>query len=149
MKKKIYLCHPYSHPDSEVMHQRFLSANDLAARLIRAGHVVFSPISHSVPIADEMGNHKDHDYWLIQDLVFVEWANEIWVPLVDGWCDSHGIAREEARAYVLDKPIVYFVPEGEHEIRICSTQEMFISMADTRKAQSETAGDGGVLEVFP
>lgn len=54
MKKKIYLCHPYSHPDPAVRRQRFESANDLAGRLMRSGFVVFSPLSHSVPIADQL-----------------------------------------------------------------------------------------------
>lgn len=148
-KKKIYLCHPYSHPDSEVMHQRFLSANDLAGRLIKWGFLVFSPLSHSVPIADTLHNHKTYDVWLEQDDAFVCWADEIWIPLVDGWMDSKGIAHEEMVAFKLNKPVVYFAPKGDDGYRICEHQEMLASMAAARKVETETRENGGLPELFP
>ena len=47
----IYLASPYSHPDAVVREQRFRDVCLAAARLIRAGQIVFSPIAHSHPIA--------------------------------------------------------------------------------------------------
>lgn len=146
---RIYLCHPYSHQDQQVMYRRFISANALAGRLIKWGHCVFSPLSHSVPIADVMENHLSHDVWMPQDLEFISWADEVWVPLVDGWQDSKGISIELAEAERQVKKIVYFVPEGEDGYRICSVKEMLASMAKARPPGAEADGGGEVLGVYP
>lgn len=118
-KERIYMCFPYSHPDPAVMHQRFLQANDLAGRLVEAGYIVFSPISHSVPIADQMGNHLSHEVWLEQDYAFIDWCDSLWIPKVEGWIESKGIALEFFYAKKIGKRIVYFRPVGENEIEIC------------------------------
>jgi hypothetical protein len=43
-----------------------------AAQLMEAGHVVFSPLSHSHRIAHYIDNHLDHEFWLKQCLPFVD-----------------------------------------------------------------------------
>lgn len=42
--KKIYLATPYSHKDDKVRRERFDAVNIVAARLMRQGFLVFSPI---------------------------------------------------------------------------------------------------------
>lgn len=149
MRTKIYLCHPYSHPDPAVRRQRFESANDLAGRLMRSGFVVFSPLSHSVPIADQLQNHLSHVFWLDQDLALLKFCDEVWVPLVDGWADSKGIEIELVHAEFLGKSIVYFVPEGKDGYRFCSVAEMRASMAASQAERSDASGDGGLSELYP
>ena len=49
----IYLACPYSHPDNNVREHRFKMANRAAAKLMGEGHIIYSPISHTHPIAVE------------------------------------------------------------------------------------------------
>jgi hypothetical protein len=149
MKKRIFLCHPYSHPDPAVMRKRFESANDLAARLIRAGYVVFSPISHSVPIADCMGNHQDHGVWCEQDDAWLALCDEVWIPLVPGWRNSKGIAHERCVALMGGVPVKYFTPEGEASVKVCSYVDVLASIEAARPGQPEDYGDGEVSDLYP
>ena len=99
--KYLYLGAPYSHQDKAVMAERVRLVNIKAGELMRRGFVVFSPISHSVPIADTMGNHLSHGFWLKQDLPFIDWCHELWIYKLPGWTKSYGIKQEikEARRY--------------------------------------------------
>lgn len=48
------------------------------------GHVVFSPISHSHIVADHLPGHlrTDSDWWMTQDLPFVEWADSLVIVVI-------------------------------------------------------------------
>lgn len=148
-RKKIYLCHPYSHPDREEMVRRFRSANELAARLMRWGFIVFSPLSHSVPIADYLKNHRSYDFWLGQDLAWVAVCDEVWVALVDGWADSHGVEVEIVHARMLGKPVVYFKPYLEDGYRVCESKEVRESMVKTAPEEPAAPWCGGLSELYP
>lgn len=105
---KIYLAIPYSfNPELS-----YSVANEVAAHLMNEGHVVFSPISHSHPVADHLDPtlRTDHEFWMKQDLPFVEWAEEVYVVVIgkDGiyWIQtSPGVQREMEFAKALNKPI--------------------------------------------
>ena len=90
---KIYLAAPYSHSNPSIRQSRFLAANNAAAKLIGMGHIVFSPISHSHPIAQVMGNHLSKT-WLDQDRHFVEWADCMVILDMPGHEASNGIRKE-------------------------------------------------------
>ena len=101
----IYICSPYSHPDPAVREERFNAVCKYAAKLMVKGHNVFSPISHSHPISLHMDNSLDHDFWLKQDLSFLErWADEVWILMLPGWLESKGIALE------METAERYFIP---------------------------------------
>lgn len=104
---RLYLCSPYSHPDPAVREARFHSANRAAADLMKAGHYVFSPISHSHPVCHHIaGSALDHDFWLAQDISFLRhWAEAVIVNTIDGWQESRGIAREIEIAEEIGLPI--------------------------------------------
>lgn len=77
---KIYLAIPYTfNPD--LSHQ---IANKVAADLMQEGHVVFSPISHSHHVSDYLPKlvRTDSDWWMSQDLPFVEWADAVYVVVI-------------------------------------------------------------------
>lgn len=103
---KIYLACPYSHQDPDIRKCRVHQANRAAADLMCQGHVVFSPLSHSHGIAEYIGNHLEHDFWLGQCLPFVEWCDELWVMQLDGWEDSRGIKVEIEAASKAGKTVV-------------------------------------------
>jgi nucleoside 2-deoxyribosyltransferase len=104
--RKIYLAAPYSHPDPQVRENRVHQVSRAAAQLMREGNCVFSPLSHSHLIADHIGNHLEHDFWLNQCLPFIEWCDELWVMLLDGWEDSRGIEMEIEAASKAGKTVV-------------------------------------------
>ena len=80
----IYLACPYWHEDKKIRRSRFQSANIAAAELMEDGYVVFSPLSHSVPISKYTGD-QDHNFWMRQDLPMLELCDEMWILPLDGW----------------------------------------------------------------
>jgi hypothetical protein len=110
---KIYLACPYSHPNPEVREERFEIANRVAAELMRQGHVVFSPISHSHPVAKYLPLEllMDHEFWMKQDLpMLLEWADALYVYPYDAAAVSRGVAREVKEAEAAGIPIEYLKP---------------------------------------
>ena len=105
---RIYLAIPYSfNPELS-----FKIANKVCADLMSKGHVVFSPISHSHPVADHLPKElrTDSNWWMEQDLPFVEWADEVHVVCIGEYgCnlieDSAGVQLEISHAKQYRKPI--------------------------------------------
>jgi len=90
------------------MRERFLALNKKAGELVKEGYIVFSPISHSVPIADTitpLERELDLKVWLEQDFSFIQdWADEVWIYCLEGWEDSVGVAAEVEEARKLGLP---------------------------------------------
>lgn len=105
---KIYLAIPYTFNPS-LSHQ---IANKVASQLMQQGHVVFSPISHSHHIADHLPDlvRTDADWWMTQDLPFVEWSDELHIVCIgDSGSEliskSKGCCKEIEYAKSLNKTI--------------------------------------------
>ena len=94
----IYLGAPYSHPDQMVRIRRYMAATRAAARLMEEGNVVFSPLTHSHPIAMRLPDYllMDHKFWMKQDLYWLRFCDRLVVLTLDGWQESKGLAREIA-----------------------------------------------------
>ena len=107
----IYLATPYSHADPAVREQRFRAACRAAARLMRAGHFVFSPVAHGHCIALH-GLPADWRFWEPLDRHQLERCDEVVVLMLDGWRDSTGVAAEIRIAGELGKPVRYLAPEA-------------------------------------
>jgi len=108
---KIYLACPYSHSDEKIMQERFEAVNKKAGELMIEGHIVFSPISHSHPIQQTMGEDTGNlDFWMKQDMPFVESCDELWVMDIDGWDISEGVLREIAAAEKLGMDVWWTRP---------------------------------------
>jgi len=106
---KIYLATPYSHRDEMVRLARFHAVNRKAAELMSRGYVVFSPISHSHPIANYIPREyvNSWEFWKAQDMPLLEWADELWVMDVTGWKESTGVTAEVARAMEMGMPVIF------------------------------------------
>ena len=108
MNKKIYLAIPFS----KVEEIRFACANEVAAILIKEGHFVFSPISHSYPIEKTNLVESTYNLWLRLDKAFVDWAEEIWVINIIGHdgmrliTNSRGVQQEMKWAEEQNKPVI-------------------------------------------
>jgi nucleoside 2-deoxyribosyltransferase len=114
--KKIYLSIPYSwNPDVS-----YKVANEISAKLMQEGNIVFSPISHSHPIAEYLPKElqTDSDWWMTQDLYWIEHCDEIVIVDLfeyDGTRliqESRGVQMEYKRAGELGKDINYYIYYG-------------------------------------
>lgn len=110
-RKKIYLACPYSHEDPIVRSNRFFVANKVAAHLIQQGFIVFSPISHSHSICVQKGFPYEYSYWKDQDESFIQWCDEVYIILEDGWEKSVGVREESFLAVENQKSIRYIDPK--------------------------------------
>ena len=105
--RKVYLAVPYSHTDPAVRELRFLEVNKIAAKMMSKGILVFSPISHTHPIALAGDLPKGWEFWKNYDISFIEWADEIQVLMLDGWEESTGVTSEIEIAESMKKPVYY------------------------------------------
>jgi hypothetical protein len=103
----IYLSIPYT--GQEYLSFRISCA--IAAKLMQQGYIVFSPIAHSHPIAKYGGiNHRDHAFWLKQDLEMLRLCDELWLIKLHGWEESEGVAVEIKTAIDRNMPIRSLCP---------------------------------------
>lgn len=108
----IYLASPYTHPDPAVRQMRFEQACQAAAKLMLAGHAVFSPIAHSHSV-ETIGIQqvKNGAFWKSQDIPLLRHASKLMVLKLDGWLESSGIGWEMDTAHALMIPVGYMDPE--------------------------------------
>lgn len=102
-----YLASPYSDPDPHVRERRFHAANLAAAKLMNLGEIVFSPISHSHPIAVDSGLLTDWEFWQEFDRAILPMCYKIYVMQSDGWDQSVGVQREIEIANEIGIPVEY------------------------------------------
>lgn len=107
---KIYLACPYSHDDPKVREERFKMVNCMAGILMQEGNVVFSPISHTHPIAEARCLPKGWEFWRGQDLPFIEWCDELHVLMLEGWTESVGVQAEINMAENTGKFVAFIIP---------------------------------------
>lgn len=107
---KIYLAVPYTGLEE----QSFKAANKVAAQLMKEGDLVYSPISHSHPIANQEGLPTDYKFWYEHNKAFIEWADYIYFIVlgIEGYDlidNSKGCKVEKDLAMELDKKIRYYI----------------------------------------
>ena len=100
---KIYLAIPYTGNENE----SFRMANHIAGALMQKGHIVFSPISHTHPIAIECDLPGGWDYWKKFDEAFISFCDLVYVIALPGYEKSRGVSAEIEIAKQLGKPIKY------------------------------------------
>lgn len=112
---KVYLAIPYS----GIREMSFRIANEVTAKLMDEGYVVFSPISHSHTLAQQETLPTDWEFWKMQDTEFVRWADEIHVVVIgeNGYelmKNSVGVQFELQLAQELNKVIKHINYDGKH-----------------------------------
>lgn len=99
-----------------MINERVQRVSEATATLINEGHLVFSPIVFSHPIANMVNFSAVHDEhtdfspgntWLDYDLAMIDKADELWVLCIDGWKESVGVTAEIKHATDTGKPIKY------------------------------------------
>jgi hypothetical protein len=90
----------------------FIDACKLAARLVRLGLKVYSPIAHTHPLAIYGGlDPLDLAVWLPFDAAMIGKADAMLVAMMTGWEISTGVRREVHAFTEAGKPVFYLAPE--------------------------------------
>jgi hypothetical protein len=113
MSELIYIASPYSHGAENVRRDRFDAVCEYAGRLMQLGHVVYSPIAHSHPIAMRVGLPTDWDYWKTFDHAMITRSTALMVLMLPGWRESEGVTAEIKMARELGIPVDYESGEVE------------------------------------
>ena len=117
MNKKIaYLAVPYSSDNWNIKEERFQKVNKVAANLINKGEIIFSPISHTHPIAKAGKLSGNWEYWVEFDRTYLECCYKLYVLMLDGWKESKGVKAEIEIAEELDLEIEYLNWEDYNSI---------------------------------
>jgi len=103
---KIFLCAPYTNHDPEIVNARVTAINAHAAFLMNQRHIVFSPISHSHPIAIENDMPTTFEFWQRQNREFIVWCDVVMVLRLNGWQESRGLVDEMKYAKLINKRAV-------------------------------------------
>lgn len=103
----VYLATPYSHQSDEIRKQRFEKVNKAAAKLMENGLHIYSPISHTHPIAEAGNLPKGWDFWEEYDRKLLAVCGKLIVYKQDGWQESIGVQNEIKIAQELKLEIEY------------------------------------------
>ena len=102
-----YLATPYTHPEHCVMVARHLMVNKIGAKLIEGGKYIYSPISHTHPIAELGTLPRGWDFWEGYDKVMLKACTNLIVLRLPGWETSTGVQAEIKIAKDLGLPTEY------------------------------------------
>ena len=81
-----------------------------SAELMLDGLHIFSPISHTHPIAEAGGLPLGWDFWESYDRAILNACCEVRVLCQDGWEESVGVQAEIKLAEQMGIPVTYIVP---------------------------------------
>jgi hypothetical protein len=107
----IYLACPYMHKDPSVVLERVKTVNRTAGKLIVDGFYIYSPISHSHPIAQEVDLPGDWQFWQGFDKVMLNACKGLYVLKIPGWEQSIGVQAEIKIAKELGLEVEYIDPK--------------------------------------
>lgn len=107
----VYLASPYTR-FPRGLEMAFIEVCRIAAKMVKAGVKVYSPIAHTHPIATHGSICKtDHSLWLPFDFALMRKADALCVAKMEGWEHSFGVAEEIQMFRADQKPIFYLDPE--------------------------------------
>lgn len=106
----IYLATPYSHDDPKVKQERIDAVNKAAAHMMQQGLFVYSPISHTDPIANDNELPTDWQYWGDYCETMLKVCSKMVVLMQEDWEKSEGVNAEIKIARKLGIPIEYRAP---------------------------------------
>jgi len=90
----------------------------VAGDMMRRGEHVFSPISHTHPIALAGDLPKGWEFWQAYDRAMLRACGKLAVLMQDGWQESVGVQAEIAIAREMGLPVEFI----EHNSVICATE---------------------------
>lgn len=101
----IYLASAYTNFDRKVMHENYERTVAAVARLLHAGHFIYSPIVHCHPAAIAYALPHEFHFWIDYNHDFIDASEAVWVLCDIDWSNSKGVAEEIAYCDKIKKPI--------------------------------------------
>lgn len=92
----IYVASPYSHPEEERRHDRYLQVMHYVMKLLQNREWCYSPIVHCHEMARIHFLSTDAMFWLDYNYAMLSQARELRVLCLPGWKDSVGVKGEIA-----------------------------------------------------
>lgn len=131
-KRLTYLACPYTHKDHYMMVARYLAVNRFAAKLMgEDGRFVFSPISHTHPIAEQGKLPRGWEFWECYDRTMIGCCDDLLVLCLDGWEQSTGVQAEIKIAEEFNIPIDYaqynLTPSFEDMVKMALQMEVQVA----------------------
>ena len=129
MKKLTYLAVPYTHKEHHMMVARHLIVNIVAAQLMAQGLYIYSPISHTHPIAEASCGKlpRGWDFWQGYDRAILTNCEKLIVLRLPGWDTSTGVQAEIKLATEMGIPVEYIdfddMKYYEEVVAICKVNE--------------------------
>lgn len=104
----IYIACPFRSPDLLTRLHRVDMSSKYAYKLMREGHVCFSPLSHSFPIENVDDSYTiPDDMWMRVDIGILHHCEQLHVLMLDGWKESVGVGKEIEFSLSRRIPILY------------------------------------------
>lgn len=100
-----YLAVPYSHAHQDIREIRARIATWATGELMSCGYQIFSPITHSHPVALGHDLPGDWEYWAEFDRRHIQMCDRVFVLCLPGWSSSRGISAEISLAEELGKEV--------------------------------------------
>jgi hypothetical protein len=119
--KMVYLASPYTHADKAVQADRFLAVVKACGWLMvnsSDAQMIYSPIAHTHPIADNCVLPGHWGFWETCDKAMLSRCSEIWVFCIPGWSKSTGVKAERkiASDYGLATRFIVAQQDGTYAI---------------------------------
>ena len=114
----IYLAVPYTHFDPEIREKRYEAVTRLTGLMSKAGYIVFSPITHSHPVAKMTKLSGGWSFWSKIDYAFIRACKICVVYMLPGWDQSIGVQAEIDYCIKHNIPIVYVKSFKDFEERV-------------------------------
>ena len=112
MSNIIYFASPYSHPDPDVINERFQKACHAVADMTSKGYVVISPIIYGHTLIQYREMPGDYGFWKNFCQSFLLKCSEMVVFKLPGWEESKGIQAEIEQAEQIGMKITYIEPKN-------------------------------------
>jgi hypothetical protein len=116
-RELVYIAAPYSHRSAKVREMRFREANRISAGLIDAGILIFSPISHTHPIALAGKLPLGWNFWERYNRAYLVVCRAMVVLRMNGWQESKGVAAEMKIMDELARPVYHLDPYNADQFR--------------------------------
>jgi hypothetical protein len=106
----IFLSFPYTHTDKSVEIKRYQLAEEIAASIICAGHMIVSPVIHWHNAISKYSIPTEFDFWEKYCFEMIKMCNMIVVLKFPNWEGSIGTQGEIKYAKYLGINIIYIDP---------------------------------------
>jgi len=135
----VYLAIAYSHKNPRIREIRYEIANIISAYLMNLGVVIFSPITHSHPLA-AYNLPTGWDYWKSQDLSYLTVCESIIAVTLDGWKESIGLQDEVNIMKDMGKKVSFFDPCDLVDAKLARLLKEHAALLNTPVAENNRKG---------